>query len=68
VTSSRRRIVVAVDSSRGARVGLEHATRRAGPDGELIVAHVPDAVAKAMLTDRVVVATPADAASAREAP
>lgn len=53
MTSSPRHIVVAVDSSRNARLALEHATRRAGPDGELIVAHViravPDAVAKAML-------------------
>jgi nucleotide-binding universal stress UspA family protein len=53
VTSSPRRIVVAVDNSRNARLALEHATRRAGPDGQLIVAHVmravPDAVAKVML-------------------
>jgi nucleotide-binding universal stress UspA family protein len=53
MTSSPRRIVVAVDNSRNARLALEHATRRAGPDGQLIVAHVmraiPDAVAKAML-------------------
>ena len=53
MTSSPRRIVVAVDSSRNARLALEHATRRAGPDGQVIVAHVmrsvPDAVAKAML-------------------
>lgn len=53
MTSSPRRIVVAVDSSRNARLALEHASRRAGADGELIVAHVmravPDAVAKAML-------------------
>lgn len=53
MTSSPRRIVVAVDSSRNARLALEHATRRAGPGGQLIVAHVmrsvPDAVAKAML-------------------
>ena len=53
MTSSPRRIVVAVDSSRNARLALEHATRRAGPEGQLIVAHVmravPDAVAKAML-------------------
>ena len=51
--SSLRRIVVAVDSSRNARVAVEHAARRAGPDGQLIVAHVmraiPDAVAKAMV-------------------
>lgn len=53
MTTSQRRIVVAVDSSRNARLALEHATRRAGPNGEVIVAHVmrsvPDAVAKAML-------------------
>jgi nucleotide-binding universal stress UspA family protein len=53
VTSSPRRIVVAVDSSRNARLALEHATRRAGADGQLIVAHVmravPAPVAQAML-------------------
>ena len=53
MTSSSRRIVVAVDRSRNARLALEHATRRAGPDGQLIVAHVmrsvPDAVANVML-------------------
>lgn len=53
MTSSARRIVVAVDNSRNARLALEHATRRAGTDGQLIVAHVmhsvPDVVAKAML-------------------
>ena len=52
MTSRPRRIVVAVDRSLNARLALEHATRRAGPDGELIVAHVmssvPDAVAKVM--------------------
>jgi nucleotide-binding universal stress UspA family protein len=52
VTSSPRRIVVAVDNSLSSRLALEHATRRAGPDGQLIVAHVmssvPDALAKAM--------------------
>ena len=51
--SSLRRIVVAVDSSRNARVALEHAIRRAGREGQLIVAHVmrsiPDTVAKAMV-------------------
>jgi nucleotide-binding universal stress UspA family protein len=50
---STRRIVVAVDSARNARVALEHATRRAGPEGQLIVVHVmraiPDAVAKVMV-------------------
>ena len=53
MTSSPRRIVVAVDSSRNARLALEHATRRAGADGQLIVAHVmravPAPVAQAML-------------------
>lgn len=53
MTSSPRPTVVAVDNSRNARLALEHATRRAGPGGQLIVAHVmrsvPDAVAKAML-------------------
>ena len=52
VTSSTRRIVVAVDSSLNARLALEHAKRRAGDDGQLIVAHVvstvPDGVAKVM--------------------
>ena len=47
---SSRRIVVAVDSSLNARLALEHATRRVGPSGQLIVAHVvssiPDAVAQ----------------------
>ena len=51
--SSPRRIVVAVDSSRNARLALEHATRRTGADGQLIVAHVmrevPEAVASVML-------------------
>ena len=50
--SSSRRIVVAVDSSRNARFALEHATRRTGQDGQLIVAHVvssvPDAVPEVM--------------------
>jgi nucleotide-binding universal stress UspA family protein len=52
MASRSRRIVVAVDSSRNARLALEHAVRRTGPDGHLIVAHaispVPDAIAKAM--------------------
>jgi len=52
MTSSSRCIVVAVDSSLHARLALEHATRRVGPDGELIVAHVtstlPESVAKVM--------------------
>lgn len=50
MTSSTRRVVVAVDNSHNARLALEHATRRAAPDGELIVAHVvrevPETVAK----------------------
>lgn len=50
MTSSPRRIVVAVDNSHNARLALEHATRRAAADGELIVAHVvrsvPETVAK----------------------
>ncbi len=37
---SRRTIVVGVDRSRGARIALEHAARRAGPDGRLLVATV----------------------------
>jgi nucleotide-binding universal stress UspA family protein len=52
VTSSTRRIVVAVDSSHNARLALERATRRAGGNDQLLVVHVmrslPDAVAKAM--------------------
>lgn len=52
MTSSPRRIVVAVDRSINARLALEHATRRAGAEGQLIVAHVvravPDAVAKVL--------------------
>ena len=50
--SRPRRIVVAVDNSLNARLALEHATRRAGSAGELLVAHVmnpvPEAVAKVM--------------------
>jgi nucleotide-binding universal stress UspA family protein len=52
MTAGSRRIVVGVDSSLNARLALEHAVGRAGPDGELIVAHamkaVPEAVAKVM--------------------
>jgi len=52
MTSSQRRIVVAVDRSANARLALEHAVRRAGPGGELIVAHVvkvlPEPLAKAL--------------------
>ena len=40
MTSTSRRVVVAVDNSDNARVALEHATRRAGTGGELIVANV----------------------------
>lgn len=59
---SSRRIVVAVDSSLNARLALEHATRRVGPSGQLIVAHVvssiPDAVAQfvAVVDERRIVA------------
>jgi nucleotide-binding universal stress UspA family protein len=56
LTASSRRIVVAVDSSRNARLALEHATRRIGSGGQLIVAHVvrsvPDAIAKALSTTK----------------
>ena len=38
-TSARRRVVVGVDHSLSARVALEHAARRAGEDGSLVVAH-----------------------------
>jgi nucleotide-binding universal stress UspA family protein len=34
----RRTIVVGVDRSRSARIALEHAAHRAGPDGRLLVA------------------------------
>jgi nucleotide-binding universal stress UspA family protein len=43
--SAGRRIVVGVDRSLGARIALEHAARRAGPHGCLIVAHVITPVA-----------------------
>ena len=50
--SKSRCVVVAVDSSRNARLACEHAMRRAGVDGRVIVAHVvnpiPDAIAKVM--------------------
>lgn len=53
MTSSKRRIVVAVDSSANARLALEHAVRRAGPGGELIVAYVvktlPETLAKVLV-------------------
>jgi nucleotide-binding universal stress UspA family protein len=52
VTPSSRRILVAVDSSLNARLALEHARRRAGAGGELIVAHVarsvPEPIAKVL--------------------
>ena len=38
-TSAGRRIVVGVDRSLSARVALEHAARRVGEDGSLVVAH-----------------------------
>jgi nucleotide-binding universal stress UspA family protein len=44
VTPGSRRIVVAVDSSLNARLALEHATRRVGANGQLIVAHVVSSV------------------------
>jgi nucleotide-binding universal stress UspA family protein len=37
---SRRRIVVGVDRSHGARIALDHATRRAGASGCLLLVHV----------------------------
>jgi nucleotide-binding universal stress UspA family protein len=46
--SSRRRIVVGVDRSSGARVALDHAARRAGANGSLIVAHVLPPLADAI--------------------
>jgi nucleotide-binding universal stress UspA family protein len=50
--SNSRRIVVGVDRSLNARLALEHAARRIGPDGHLIVAHVvrsvPGALARVM--------------------
>jgi nucleotide-binding universal stress UspA family protein len=35
-----RKLVVGVDDSENARVALQHAERRAGPDGQLLLAHV----------------------------
>jgi nucleotide-binding universal stress UspA family protein len=49
-TSRPRRVVVAVDGSHGARLALEHAARRVGPDGRLIVAHVVSPLPDAVLT------------------
>jgi nucleotide-binding universal stress UspA family protein len=49
---SSRRIVVGVDGSLNSRIALEHAARRAGPDGQLIVANavsvLPEAVNRAL--------------------
>jgi nucleotide-binding universal stress UspA family protein len=51
-TPRSRRVVVGVDSSLGARVALEHAARRAGANGCLIVAQVlpplTDAISRAV--------------------
>lgn len=55
MTSSSRRIVVAVDNSRNARLALEHAARRVGSDGELIVAHVVTSVPEALASFLLVV-------------
>ena len=49
MTLSSRRIVVAVDSSLNARLALEHATRRAGANGQLIVAHVVSSIPDALV-------------------
>ena len=53
-TLTTRRVVVGVDDSPNARLAVEHATRRVGPEGQLIVAHVmrpvTDPVAKVMPT------------------
>lgn len=48
--SRSRRVVVAVDSSHGARLALQHAARRVGSNGQLIVAHVVSPVPDAILT------------------
>lgn len=56
--SSRRRIVVGVDRSLGARIALEHAARRAGTNGCLIVAHVVAPLADAL--SRIIVELDAD--------
>jgi nucleotide-binding universal stress UspA family protein len=48
--SGSRRVVVAVDSSRGAALALEHAARRVGSNGELILAHVLSQVPAPVLT------------------
>src|SRR3954470_4720117 len=50
--SASRHVVVGVDRSLGARVALEHAARRVGPGGRLIVANVvpslSDAISRAV--------------------
>jgi nucleotide-binding universal stress UspA family protein len=47
-----RRVVVGVDESLNARIALEHAARRVGPGGRLLVAHavseLPEPVGRAM--------------------
>lgn len=49
---ARRRIVVGVDRSLGARIALEHAARRTGANGSLLVTHVmpppADAISRMM--------------------
>jgi nucleotide-binding universal stress UspA family protein len=45
-----RRVLVGVDSSLSARVALEHAARRAGPSGRLLVAHVTAPLTDTMLS------------------
>jgi nucleotide-binding universal stress UspA family protein len=47
-SDSPRRIVVGVDRSLAARTALEHAARRAGPEGHLIVTHVMSPLAEAI--------------------
>jgi len=47
-SDSPRRIVVGVDRSLAARTALEHAARRIGPDGHLIVTHVMSPLAEAI--------------------
>jgi nucleotide-binding universal stress UspA family protein len=48
-----RRIVVGVDGSPSSRIALEHAARRVGPGGSLLVAHsvsvLPEAVSRAVV-------------------
>ena len=54
MTARSRRIVVAVDSSRHARLALEHAVRRAGPGGSLVVVNVISPVPEAVISSVVV--------------